>query len=163
MTRTAAKSSRESAAAKPAAGYDTDFFAWTQEQARLLREGRFSEIDVENVAEELDSLGNSQKREVRSRLVVVLLHLLKWLHQPSRRSGSWQSTLIGQREEILSELEDSPSLQSFPASQLARAYATARRKASAETRIPLETFPEACPFTIEQILDPDFLPDESAA
>jgi hypothetical protein len=163
MTRTAAKPSREPAAAKPATGYETDFFAWTQEQARLLREGRFSEIDIENVAEELDSLGNSQKREVRSRLVVVLLHLLKWRYQPAKRSGSWQSTLIGQREDIRSELEDSPSLQSYPASQLSRAYATARLKASAETKLPLETFPETCPFTIEEILDPDFLPDESAA
>lgn len=143
--------------------YDRDFYAWTQEQALLVREGRFSNLDLENVAEELESLGKRQKREIRSRMVVLLLHLLKWRFQSSRRSGSWQSTLIGQRDDLLSDLEESPSLGGYPAAQLEKAYKTARQKAAAETRLPLDTFPEVCPFTIEEILDPDFLPGSDAA
>jgi hypothetical protein len=142
--------------------YDRDFYAWTQEQGRLVREGRFSDLDCENIAEELETLGRSQKNEIRSRLRVVLMHLLKWRHQSSRRSNSWRATLLDQREEIAHELKDSPSLRSYPGLVLNQAYRIARLDASGETKLLLETFPEACPFTIEQILDPDFLPDAGA-
>lgn len=144
----------------PAARYDADFFAWTQEQAALLRTRRFSSIDSENIAEELESLGRSQKKEIRSRLAVVLLHLLKWRFQPERRTGSWRSTLIEQRAEIASEVEDSPSLHAYPSEILARQYETARQRASSETGLPLTIFPTQCPFTIEQVLDLGFLPEE---
>jgi hypothetical protein len=154
----------ESNHAQPDASlYDRDFYAWTQEQGRLVREGRFSELDTENIAEELETLGRSQKKEIRSRLKVVLMHLLKWRHQAERRSNSWRGTLLEQRDELVDELKDSPSLRSYPATVLDAAYRIARLEASGETKLALEAFPEACPFTIEQILDPDFLPDAAAA
>ncbi len=167
MTRTATKHHRE-ASAGPASvgvtvGYDTDFFAWTQEQARLLREGRFSEIDIENVAEELETLGRSEKREIESRLQVLLAHLLEWRHQSAKRSNSWRSTIVEQRSRLMRDLKDSPSLRRYPREILVEEYVVARLTASGETKLPLEAFPAECPFTIEEILDPDFLPGESAA
>jgi hypothetical protein len=142
------------------AAYDDDFYAWTQEQARLLRAGRFSDVDIQNIAEELETLGRSQKREIVSRLAVLLLHLLKWTVQPDRRSNSWRATILEQRQRIREELEDSPSLRRWPGARLAREYDLARLKASGETGLPLESFPPACPFTIAQVLDPAFLPGE---
>lgn len=147
----------------PAARYDEDFFAWTQEQAALLRTRRFSSIDIENIAEELESLGRSEKKEIRSRMTVLLTHLLKWGYQASKRSNSWRATLASQRKELRRELTDSPSLRSYPATVLSDLYETARLDASGETGLPLETFPAECPFTIEQILDPEFLPGEPSA
>jgi hypothetical protein len=91
--------------------YDEDFFAWTQEQARLLRAGEFSQMDVENVAEELESMGRSDKRELRSRLVLLIMHLLKWQYQPGFRSRSCTSTIGEQRDQVKEVLDDSPSLR----------------------------------------------------
>jgi hypothetical protein len=146
----------------PAIRYDDDYFAWTQEQAALLRANRFSQIDTENIAEELEDLGRSQKREIRSRLGVILLHLLKWRYQPERRSGSWTSTLIVQRTDIADELQDSPSLRAYPAEAMPRAYSTARMRAASETGLSVDVFPVACPFTTEQVLSLDFLPEDPA-
>src|SRR5258708_26158079 len=98
-----------------AAAYDEDFYAWTQEQARLLRTGQFSQIDVENVAEELESMGRSDKRELDSRLEGLLMHLLKWQIQPNFRSPSWQRTIREQRRRIEKLFRESPSLRpQFP-------------------------------------------------
>jgi hypothetical protein len=144
--------------------YDDDYFAWTQEQAALLRgKKRISQIDTENIAEELEDLGRSQKREIRSRIVVILLHLLKWRYQPERRSESWTSSLIEQRTDIADEITDSPSLRTFPADILARAYSTARIRAAGETGLPLNAFPVTCPFTIAEVLSLDFVPEEPTA
>jgi hypothetical protein len=145
------------------AAYDDDFHAWTQEQARLLRAGRFSDLDIENIAEELETLGRSQKREIVSRLAVLLVHLLKWMVQRDGRSNSWRATILEQRQRIQEELDDSPSLRRWPGSRLAREYELARLKASGETGLPLEAFPAACPFTIAQVLDPAFLPGDTGA
>jgi hypothetical protein len=156
MSNTARKSP------SPTGLYEQDFFQWTQEQARLLREKHFASIDIENIAEELETLGRSQKREIENRLNVVLIHLLKWMYQPSRRPRSWISTLREQRRQLAREMTDSPSLRGYPASILAEEYEAARLKASDEADLPLETFPEECPFRIEDVLDADFLPDTAA-
>jgi hypothetical protein len=140
--------------------YDTDFFAWTQEQARLLRAGKLAEIDLVNVAEEVRSLGSSEKREIRNRLTILIAHLLKWKYQPGVRSPSWQRAVREQRDSISELIADSPSLRSYPRSVAHKRYDAARLAASAETGIDFTLFPEDCPFTAEQILDPDFLPVE---
>ncbi len=145
--------------ARPHAGYDEDFHAWTQEQARLLRSGRFSDIDIENIAEELESLGRSDKREIGSRLAVLLIHLLKWAVQPDQRSNSWRATMFEQRQRAGDLLRESPSLRRWPAERLSSEYELARLKAAGETGLALGAFPEACPFTVEQVLDQGYLPD----
>ena len=139
--------------------YDEDFFAWTQEQARLLREREFSQLDIENVAEELESMGRSDKRELRSRLVQLLMHLLKWQYQPGFRSHSWTSTIAEQRDQVKESLDESPSLRPTVAADLPRVYKIARIKAAGETGLSEKTFPATCPYTPEQILSEDFLPE----
>jgi len=144
--------------ARPDVDYDSDFHAWSQDQAALLRELRPNSIDWENVAEEIETLGGSQRREIRSRLIVLLTHLLKWAYQPTGRGNSWRASIVGAREEILSELQDSPSLKRYPAEVLPKQYTVARLEASGQTGLELSAFPEACPFTIGEVLDPSFWP-----
>ncbi|WP_082529372.1 DUF29 domain-containing protein [Aurantimonas sp. Leaf443] len=145
--------------------YETDFYAWTQDQgARLRARAGFDnrgDIDWENAAEEIESLGRSEKREIENRLAILVLHLLKWRYQPTRRSRSWQATIIEQRRRIAREVLASPSLAAYPAAVLAEEYDFVRRKAAVETRQPETLFPPRCPFTIEEILDPAFYPEES--
>ena len=139
--------------------YDDDFFAWTMEQARLLREGALSDIDTLNLAEEIESMGKNNRRELGSRLVVLLMHLLKWRYQPNRRSPSWATTVRDQRDEIEALLADSPSLRLVVQDTLSSVYARARRKAISETGLRDSAFPAKCPFTAEQVLAEDFLPE----
>jgi len=139
--------------------YDEDFFAWTQEQARLLREGEVADIDLENLAEEIESVGKSDRREIRNRLTVLLVHLLKWQFQPKRRGSSWSVTIWEQRLQINSALEDSPSLRPFFSDILSTSYRRARDKAAQETRLRPHVLPPECPYTPEQILSEDFLPE----
>ena len=139
--------------------YDEDFFAWTQEQARMLRDGDFSQLDVENVAEELESMGRSDKRELRSRLTQLIMHLLKWQYQPGFRSRSWTSTIGQQRDQVKELLDESPSLRPTVTTDLSRIYKSARINAANETGLSETTFPPTAPYTAEQILSEDFLPE----
>lgn len=145
---------------KHPAGYEDDFALWSAEQAALIRTGKLDKVDLENVAEEIESLGRSDKREIASRLKVLQLHLLKWQFQPKQRdgNGSWLGTIREQRGRIALLLEESPSLRRQPALVLDREYRNARLDAHDETKLALGTFPETCPYTIDQILDPDFFP-----
>lgn len=140
--------------------YERDFFSWTQEQARLLRERRFEELDLDNLVDEVESVGGSEKREIRRRLGVLIAHLLKWRFQPGIRSASWRRTIRDQRDEIRGILDDSPSLRRYPATVLGLCYSSGRLMASEETGIDFTVFPDDCPFTIEQVLDQGFLPKE---
>jgi uncharacterized protein DUF29 len=139
--------------------YDEDFYAWTVEQSRLLRAGELSAIDVANIAEEIESMGRSDRRELKSRLVVLVMHLLKWGHQPGARSRSWSATIDEQRLQIEGFLTESPSLGPMVPAMLSEAYAIARARAIAETGLAEEAFPEVCPFTRDEILTREFLPD----
>jgi hypothetical protein len=139
--------------------YDDDFFAWTKDQAALLRTGDLSLVDALNLAEEIESMGKNLRRELRSRLIVLLAHLLKWRHQPGFRSRSWSATAREQRRQIRELLAESPSLRSVVTRELARHYADARDAAVDETGLAEKVFPAKCPFTPEQILAPDFLPE----
>ena len=143
---------------KKLAGYEEDFALWSAEQAALIRARKFDRVDIENVAEEIESLGRSNKHEIESRLGILIMHLLKWERQPEHRSRSWAATIRDQRRAISRLLRDSPSLRDYPGQVYEEEYPAAREKASAETTIFLELFPETCPYTIGQILDPDFLP-----
>src|SRR5215471_9941128 len=141
-----------------AADYEHDYHAWLTQQATLLAERRFGELDLDNLIDEIQALARSEKREIENRLNVLLVHLLKWTHQPAQRSGGWRSTIIEQRARLLKRLQESPSLRSYPAEVLDEEYAIAREKAAAETGLRVGTFPKTCPYTIDQVLDPDFLP-----
>ena len=127
---------------------------------RLLREGRFTEIDVDNIAEELEAMGRSEKRELVSCLTTLLVHLLKWKYQAVRRSRSWENTILTQRIDIEELLEDSPSLYYEIEKRIKRAYKKARLKAEDETGIDKKYFPKSCPFSPEQILEKAFFPEE---
>jgi uncharacterized protein DUF29 len=141
-----------------AVDYEEDFYLWTTEQARLLRSGELSAIDAANIAEEIESMGRSDRRELKSRLIVLFAHLLKWVHQPEARSRSWSSTIREQRQQIDLVLDDSPSLRTAVAQMLHQAYEIARERAAEETGLAEATFPDACPFTADEVLSRGFLP-----
>ena len=145
--------------ARNATAYDEDFHAWAEEQARLLRAGEFSQLDIGNIAEEVEDIGRSVRRELRNRLAVLTMHLLKWAYQPGHRSPSWSGTIREQREQVTELIEESPSLRSLPTADLGKIYRLAVSKALRDTGLPEATFPAECPFTPEQILSEDFLPE----
>ncbi|MEZ5672007.1 MAG: DUF29 domain-containing protein [Thiotrichaceae bacterium] len=137
--------------------YEQDFYQWTQHNAQLLREGKFAEIDILHIAEELESMGKRDKRELISRLTVLLAHLLKWQFQPLLRAKSWQLTIREQRLQLNKLLKDSPSLKYFLHEEgILEAYPDALDMASDETGLLISTFPEICPYSIEQLLDKTF-------
>jgi hypothetical protein len=146
--------------ARNAAAYDEDFFAWTEEQARLLRCGEFSQLDAENIAEEVEDMGRSLRRELRNRLAILTMHLLKWRYQPGHRSRSWSVTIEEQRGQVAELLDESPSLKPVLTRDLTKIYKLAVTKALRDTGLSEATFPAACPFTAEQILSEDFLPED---
>ena len=139
--------------------YEQDFYSWLCHNIRLLREGRLSEADVENIAEELDGMSKSQQRELANRLRILFAHLLKWQFQPDRRSGSWKGTIVEQRSQIRQLLKISPSLKNRIDEKIADAYADAVEYAALETGIPESDFPRTCPYLSEQALDKNFYPD----
>lgn len=139
--------------------YEKDFCEWASENARLIREGRMSEIDVEHLAEELESMTRSEKRELISRLAVPISHLLKWRFQPDRRSNSWKNTIDAQREDVWELLEDSPSLRHEIEGKINKAYHKAKLLVAADTDIGREKFPDPCPYTLDQILSEAFWPE----
>ncbi|MBN4006053.1 DUF29 domain-containing protein [Nostoc sp. LPT] len=139
--------------------YETDFAAWTEKTVQLIRAGQFGQVDWDAVIEEIESLGRSERRELKSRLEVLLQHLLKWQHQSSLRSGSWRNTIDEQRHKIADLLQESPSLKSYPEEVLAQCYHRGLKAASNETELPINMFPVECPYSIAQVLDSEFLPD----
>ena len=141
------------------ASYDQDFYAWSHEQAALLRAGRADEADLEHIAEEIESMGKTEKRELVSRLTVLLLHLLKWRFQPNLRSRSWRLRVAEQRILVTSHLTDNPSLKSLTASAIADAYRVALLVAQRETGLDAGVFPSNCPWSFDHIADDAFWPD----
>jgi len=139
-------------------GYDEDFVLWTERQAALIRAGRFDLVDRDHVAEEIESLGISDRRQLAHRLEVLMMHLLKWQFQPMHRSGVWRSTIRTQRGRIERLLKESPSLRRHVARLTREHYASARDMASAETGFAPATFPESLPYKPGQILDEAFFP-----
>lgn len=139
--------------------HEQDFYLWTQQQSNALKAGNLADIDMQHLAEEIESMGSSEKRELGNRLSVLLAHLLKWQYQPVRRGNSWRLTIQNQRDDIQDLLEDSPSLKQEMRNRLEKAYIRARRMASLEIGLAENAFPKECPFALdEMILNPDFWP-----
>lgn len=142
--------------------YETDFYAWTQEQAKLLSHHQWSQLDLLNLIEEIESLGRQERQELRNRLSVLTGHLLKWEYQPEQRSRSWLARIRVQRRETLKLLSDNPSLKPYLEEALQEAYENGRDLASGEINLSLSTFPKACSYRLEEILSDRFYPGEPA-
>lgn len=141
------------------ATYDSDFYLWSMNQAALIREGKFDQLDIENVAEEIESLGRSDRKSLTSQLQRLISHLLKWQFQPSRRSKSWQLSIFSARDEITVIVTDSPSLKEVLTESVGQAYLKAKKRASIETGLKDSAFPAECPYTLADILNDDFWPE----
>jgi len=139
--------------------YAEDFLLWTEATARLLRAGHLDELDIEHLAEEIEDMGTGQRKELESRLAVLLVHLLKWGWQRDKRSNSWKATIANQRAELRRLFRQSPSLKGQLPDSIVESYSDAIEEASLETGLPGDTFPERCPFGAEQILERGFLPE----
>ncbi|HAN73415.1 MAG TPA: DUF29 domain-containing protein [Planktothrix sp. UBA8407] len=137
--------------------HETDFYAWTNEQVQLLKTGQLNQIDWQNIAEEIEDMGRSEKRQLESRLEVLIMHLLKWQFQPNLRSRSWQLTIKEQRLRLEKILQKNPSLQPNLTEAIEDVYPLATLSAERETGLSL--FPETCPYTLTEILSPEFLPE----
>ena len=143
--------------------YETDFYAWTQEQAQLLRNHQFDAIDLKNLIEEVESLGKQERRELENRLSILIGHLLKWEYQPEKRSRSWLNTIRVQRFDIGRLLKQNPSLKPYLEEAVQEVYFhKSVALASGETDLPKSTFPEECSYTWSEILDYEFYPGESS-
>ncbi|MCC0808753.1 DUF29 domain-containing protein [Methylobacterium sp. W2] len=138
--------------------HETDLYLWTQAQAALLRAGRWQDVDLNHLAEEIESLGGSQKSEIRNRLAILIQHLLKWEFQPQKRKYGWRASIVEQRLQIDGLLDVSPSLKAWPEVVLAKAYRLACVRAAAETGLSERGFPETCPYSLQQIMDDGFYP-----
>jgi hypothetical protein len=138
--------------------YEQDFYLWIETTAKQLKEGKFAEVDLVNLIEEIEGMGRSEKRAVESNLVVLLMHLLKYQYQSEKRSNSWLSTIFEHRRRLRKALQDSPSLQNYLLEVFAECYQDARQQAALETDLSLDAFPLDSPFTADECLDQDFLP-----
>ncbi|HVW57647.1 MAG TPA: DUF29 domain-containing protein [Rhizobiaceae bacterium] len=137
---------------------EADYARWCDEQGALLRSGKLDAIDRENLAEEIESLGRSERREIESRLNILLLHLLKWKFQSEKRKSGWKGSILEARRQLRRILAESPSLKNYPAQILREEYEIARLKAADETGLGEDNFPQECPFTMDDIFDETFLP-----
>jgi Domain of unknown function DUF29 len=140
--------------------YESDFYAWTLEQAELLRNQQWTQVDLSNLIEEIESLGKQQRQELRNRLGILIGHLLKWQYQPQNRSRSWLATLRVQRLDILELLEDNPSLKPYLEEALQKAYLKGVALAVGETNLPERTFANSCPYRLSEVLSDRFYPGE---
>jgi hypothetical protein len=140
--------------------YEQDYHHWLETTAQQLRDGNLAALDIENLLEEIEDMGRSEKRSVYSNLKILLLHLLKYHYQPEKRIQSWMSSIVEHRQRLNKALKDSPSLKSYYAEIFAEAYQDARELAAAETGINVDDFPIDCPFSPEAILRSDDLPED---
>ena len=136
--------------------YETDFYAWTLEQAKLLKQGQLNQLDILNLIEEIESLGKQQRQELENRLAILLGHLLKWDYQPERRSKSWKATIREQRRAIQRLMQANPSLKPYLEEAIAYAYQSGIDLVVRETPLDDQDLPADCQYTPEQIFDPNF-------
>jgi hypothetical protein len=141
--------------------YETDFNLWIEQTVNHLKKGNLQALDLDNLIEEISDMGRNNRREVFSRLKVLLMHLLKWQYQPEKRTNSWINTIDEQREQLELILRDSPSLKPYLADIFAECYQKEVRGTVNETNLPKETFPVDCPFTQEQVLNWDYFPENT--
>lgn len=143
--------------------YEQDIIAWANEQARLIRAERFDLLDLEHIAEEIEDVGKSEQRALVSRLSVLLAHLLKWCFQPERRGNSWRRTIAAQRKEIRLEMRHTPSLRTLIDDPEWWDVIWSKALAKAVEETGLECFPEVCPWSLAEIIDAEWLPEEHEA
>jgi len=136
--------------------YETDFYAWTMEQSKLLRDGDVQNLDIINLVEEIESLGKQQRQELRNRLGVLIGHLLKWDYQPEKQSKSWRATIREQRRETLHLLKENPSLKPYLEEAITDAYQSGLELVVRETSLDYQDLPGDCAYTLNQLFDPDF-------
>ncbi|MFM7885102.1 MAG: DUF29 domain-containing protein [Pseudanabaena sp.] len=136
--------------------YDTDFYAWTLEHSRLLQSGELKGLDIENLVEEIESLGRQERRELENRLGVLIGHLLKWFYQPEKRSKSWKVTIWVQRQQIQRHINRNPSLKSYLLEAVSIGYELGLELFFRETQLLDVDLPDVCPFSVEQIFDAAF-------
>ncbi len=139
--------------------YEQDYCLWLETTVKLLQERHLKDIDFENLIEELEGMSRREKEALFSNLQIVLLHLLKYRYQPSKRSNSWRSSIREHRKRVKRAFRNSPSLQPYLTKIFAECYQDGRELAADETGLPLETFPEQCPFTTEEVLNTHYLPE----
>jgi len=140
--------------------YEQDFLAWTEHTANLLKECRWDEIDLERLIEEVQSMGDRHKDALESNLIILLMHLLKWHYQPAYRSNSWRCSIVEHRRRIIHALKKHPSLKSHLPRVWDECYLDAREDASQETGLPINTFPNTCPWIAQKVLKTDFFPSD---
>ncbi|HBL12656.1 MAG TPA: DUF29 domain-containing protein [Cyanobacteria bacterium UBA11162] len=142
--------------------YEQDFYLWIQTTAKLLKEHRFQEVDLENLIEEIESMGRSEKKELKSRLIVLIEHLLKliyWEAEKAYNARGWRDTIVEQRRQIDFSLEDSPSLRPLLTDLFLDSYQKARSDALRKYQLPADFFPTEPPFTLQDVFNPDYLPE----
>ena len=140
--------------------YEKDYYAWTQEQAKFLRDGKWNCLDASNLADEIETLGKQERRELENRLGILLGHLLKWEFQSDKRSKSWFATIREPRRQILKLLNQSPSLKPYLPEALEEAYQNALDLAVRETSLSYKDFPQQCPYELAQTVDASFFPGQ---
>ncbi len=157
----AASARRAGAKTGTTTAYDKDVILWSQEQARLLRAGRFSELDIEHLADEIEDVGKSEKRELANRMAVLSAHLLEWSRQPENRTNSWRTTISHQRKRIALAIKETPSLKTVMRDRDWQdgVWLDAVAQASKETGLAEDTLPEACPWTMDQAANAEFWPE----
>ena len=139
--------------------YETDFYSWSLQQAKLLKEGRMKELDMENLIEEVEDMGKGRRNALKSQLIRLLQHLLKWQYQPTHQGSSWESTIINARNEINILIDENPGLKNELDTHFEKAWEYAIKSAIRETKLSKDIFPKNNPWTFEQIIDDDFWPE----
>jgi hypothetical protein len=139
--------------------YEQDYYLWMEKTIHLLETRQFSELDLENLIDEISDMASNKRKAIKSNLAVILWHLLKYKYEPGRRSNSWRLTLLEHRDRIEEDLKESPSLKPFIKEIFDECYQKARRSASTETGLKIDIFPKESPFTLEEALNLDYLPE----
>lgn len=139
--------------------YETDYLQWIETTVARLKAQDYAHIDWENLIDEIEDMGKRERKSLKSNLIIVLLHLLKWQYQPECRSGSWKGSIVEHRQRIHDDLKESPSLKPYLEQIFAECYVNAVERAIAETDLPTETFPRSCLYTSAEALDSSYLPD----
>jgi hypothetical protein len=139
--------------------YETDYLQWIETTVEKLQNQDYTNVDWENLIEEIADMGKSERRSLKSNLIVILVHLLKWQFQPEKKNGSWEASILEHRRRVKEALDDSPSLKSYLESVFAECYAQAVKQAKAETNLPVESLPVICPYDLPEVIDDEFLPD----
>ncbi|BBD67027.1 hypothetical protein NIES4072_56950 [Nostoc commune NIES-4072] len=138
--------------------YDTDYLQWIETTVEKLQSHDYANVDWEKLIEEIADVGRSERRSLKSNLIVILVHLLKCQFQPEKRSGSWEGSIIEHRRRVKEALDDSPSLKSYLENIFIECYAQAVKQAKAETGLSVESFPVVCPYQLLEVTNDEFLP-----